>query len=137
MLILPIQRIPRYQMFLGELVKRTTDDHPDYGCLKTALESVSKQASQIDVACARAENVLKISDLSRSLGIENLLQPGRKFEREDNVQEIKSDGTTHPNSCYMFNDLIILSVDKRGRKANTVLDIDLCWVKEGKNNVVW
>lgn len=131
MLILPIQRIPRYQMFLGELVKRTTQEHPDFAALEKALESVSKQAFQINEACERAENVLKISEVSRLLGKENLLRPGRKYIREDNVQDIRAEGHTVPTKCYVFSDLIILSVDKKTKKLNTTLDIDLCWVRDG------
>jgi hypothetical protein len=68
MLILPIQRIPRYQMFLGEMVKRTTEEHPDFASLQRALESVATKASQVNEACEKAERILRIIDISKAIG---------------------------------------------------------------------
>jgi hypothetical protein len=39
-LILPVQRIPRYQMLLSDLVKHTSPEHPDYHNLLTAQAKV-------------------------------------------------------------------------------------------------
>lgn len=40
LLIMPIQRIPRYTLLLGELLKSTQPNHPDYEDLKKAIKSL-------------------------------------------------------------------------------------------------
>ena len=42
LLILPIQRLPRYKLCLSEIVKLTEDDHPDISDLKEALRLVEE-----------------------------------------------------------------------------------------------
>lgn len=131
MLILPIQRIPRYQMFLQELVKRTAEDHPDYATLNTALQSVAKQAAEVDEACNKAENILKIMEISKSIGLDNLLKPGRTYIREDDVTEFKMESSSTVNhKCYVFNDILILSSEKKSKKTNVSAPVHLCWVRD-------
>ena len=42
LLILPIQRLPRYKLCLTEIVKNTENSHPDITDLKRALELVGE-----------------------------------------------------------------------------------------------
>merc|ERR1711862_376507 len=116
--------------FLGELVKRTKESHPDFECLKQALESVSKQAFQVNEACDKAENVLKITEVSRTLGIDNLLAAGRKYVREDDIEDTKPDGQIINGRCYVFSDFILISSEKRGKRTNMTIDLDLSWVRD-------
>jgi hypothetical protein len=46
-LIQPIQRIPRYQMLLTDLVRHTPQEHPDYQNLNKALAKVWQLSPQI------------------------------------------------------------------------------------------
>ena len=120
-------------MFLQELVKRSTEDHPDFILLNTALKSVTKQATEINEGCEKAENILKTMEIARNIDIENLVVPGRKFIRMDEVTEFKVDSShTVPHKCYLFSDLIILSTEKRSKKINATLDLDLCWIRDCK-----
>jgi len=47
-LIMPIQRVPRYVLLIKELVKHTTEDHPEYASLQKALKSIQKIAKSCD-----------------------------------------------------------------------------------------
>ena len=47
-LIMPIQRIPRYEMLLKELVKNTGEAHPDYLSLTSAVEQIRGVASHVN-----------------------------------------------------------------------------------------
>merc|ERR1712137_150218 len=123
MLILPIQRIPRYEMFLQQLVKQTPEDHPDYESLKTALASVETKATQVNEACEKAENILKVIEIAKVTGRDNLLVPGRCVVREDNLHEVKQDGSsTVPTKCYLFNDLIILFNEKKTKRNSYTIN---------------
>ena len=68
MLILPIQRIPRYEMFLQQLVKQTPPEHPDCKSLKDALASVETKATQVNEACEKAENILRVIEIAKITG---------------------------------------------------------------------
>jgi len=41
-LLTPVQRIPRYKLLLEDLIKRTSQDHPDHPNLKTALALIDE-----------------------------------------------------------------------------------------------
>jgi len=46
--ILPIQRIPRYQLLIKELLKYTEEDHPDFPNLTKSLQKVVEIAAEMD-----------------------------------------------------------------------------------------
>lgn len=49
-LIKPVQRLPRYQVFLGELVKHTPQDHPEYQSLEHAkklVQDIGKELTEL------------------------------------------------------------------------------------------
>ncbi len=55
-LILPVQRLPRYQMLLKALMKRTPEDHMDYKPLGQAISLLEQVAERIDDNLKRIEN---------------------------------------------------------------------------------
>eukprot|EP01051_Picozoa_sp_SAG22_P011905 SAG22_NODE_1186_length_5219_cov_345.307227_4_plen_103_part_00 len=55
LLIRPIQRIPRYEMLLSELLKNTPDGHSDKPSVAAALKSVR--------ACVRCPGVTRTWDI--------------------------------------------------------------------------
>lgn len=50
-LVGPVQRIPRYKLLLDELRKHTAEDHPDYGNIAAACETVSQSVNQFLCPC--------------------------------------------------------------------------------------
>eukprot|EP00834_Sanchytrium_tribonematis_P006844 NODE_547_length_6185_cov_0.654124.p1 type:complete len:448 gc:universal NODE_547_length_6185_cov_0.654124:1827-3170(+) len=63
LLISPIQRIPRYELLLKDLIKNTWDTHPDYEFLVEALASISKCAKNINRAKSYKESEDQIKQL--------------------------------------------------------------------------
>ncbi len=55
-LILPVQRLPRYQMLLKALMKRTAADHVDYKPLGQAISLLEQAAEHIDENLKHIEN---------------------------------------------------------------------------------
>jgi len=138
-LILPIQRIPRYEMFLRELVKRTENSHPDFANLNQALETVTTLAAEVNEACIKAENIQKIMDISKRIGMENLLSPTRKFLYEETAAaELEIHSYTGPTKIYLFNDLVIFTVKKAKTLPRKFLvePLHLCWVQDYKENSI-
>ena len=142
-------------MFLKQLLKNTPSSHNDYISLQSALDSVVKTTTQLDVTCHRAENVLKIVEISKLISVvrfftsfffqekviyiflyfffekENLLTPFRMFIREDDVTETRLD-SSNSSDCklYLFNDLLIFSEKRSKIYHNTSFPLSITWVHD-------
>jgi len=55
-LIAPIQRIPRYNLLLKDLIKSTSDSHPDYQNLKAALALMQEVAGHVNNSMKTSDN---------------------------------------------------------------------------------
>ena len=69
LLMMPIQRIPRYKLLLGELIKGTDASHPSMVVLKDALETVAAAAKDINEALRQHEK------LGKFFGADDLIAP--------------------------------------------------------------
>lgn len=47
-LIMPIQRLPRYVLLLGELLKYTPESSPEYSSLSSALAAIKETTEQVN-----------------------------------------------------------------------------------------
>ena len=52
--IKPVQRIPRYMLFIKDLLKHTDHAHPDHAYLEDALEELTILAERVNEAEQRA-----------------------------------------------------------------------------------
>lgn len=60
LLILPVQRIPRYRLLMEQLIKYTPETHPDFSILQNALATISLTAQYNNEAIRARENKEKI-----------------------------------------------------------------------------
>ncbi|XP_062508378.1 uncharacterized protein LOC134184648 isoform X2 [Corticium candelabrum] len=81
LLIIPIQRIPRYELLLKELLKHTDKDHPDYGDLTLALTKIQTVASGINESIRAIENELQLIILTKRFPHDqlHLINESRQF----------------------------------------------------------
>ncbi|KAI9594514.1 Dbl homology domain-containing protein [Syncephalis fuscata] len=89
---MPVQRIPRYRLLLQELYDHTPHSHPDYPCLKAALDEVSKRADEINERKRDYEQCTKVLELQKLIkGSEKipLLQPHRRFVRDFSLRSAR------------------------------------------------
>jgi len=88
LLITPIQRIPRYQMLLESLYKKTWKTHVDYETLGNALSEMIKTAKHVNDKAKEADNAKKLVLIDASLfGMkskvsETIVAANRKFVKE-------------------------------------------------------
>lgn len=77
LLLMPIQRVPRYELILKELVKRTHEDHPDYENLKEAQSKAQKTAEALNEHIRQIENETKVVEVMKSFPNDelNLIRP--------------------------------------------------------------
>ena len=67
LLIMPVQRVPRYMLLLRELLAHTDAAHPDRAALERALACVQGVADRINEAKRRAEAHERVAALQRQL----------------------------------------------------------------------
>ena len=108
-LIMPVQRIPRYQLLLKELQKSTPEDHPDYPFINKALECILAVAKECDSAMnGDKETSLKVS-IQNSFGSSfQLMKASRKLQKNGPATWIHMKEET-PVMVFLFSDLLILS----------------------------
>jgi len=140
-LILPIQRIPRYNLLLNELIKHTWQDHRDYEKLVQAGEKMREVAVYVNEKKREFENISKVREIQNSFvgKAENLVDPTRKFVRSDVVAvwtgTNDSDKKQRELILNMFNDLIVISsqsVKNGSLKFKEAIKIARVHIKEHK-----
>ncbi|CBJ29090.1 pleckstrin homology (PH) domain-containing protein [Ectocarpus siliculosus] len=105
LLIMPIQRIPRYKLLLEGMLKNTEADHPDRPLLQNAIEQISDVASFINDSIKRRENQAKIWDLQAMLSEPlDLAKPTRIFLRSGILTKLGRRYQDREDFFALFND---------------------------------
>jgi len=84
-LIMPIQRMPRYNMLLERIVKTTWDKHSEYNSLCNALREMQKLTLGINESKRQSENKARIMEIQSSLKCDTRLElviPSRSLIKE-------------------------------------------------------
>eukprot|EP01119_Soliformovum_irregulare_P024139 TRINITY_DN8586_c1_g1_i1.p1 TRINITY_DN8586_c1_g1~~TRINITY_DN8586_c1_g1_i1.p1 ORF type:complete len:812 (-),score=260.41 TRINITY_DN8586_c1_g1_i1:52-2487(-) len=117
-LIMPVQRIPRYEMLLVDLGKNTWESHPDFFNLKSAKEKIAQVADFVNEQKRKFENDSKMGDIINSIiGFEDkhkLMNASRHLIKSGNVSEVVSH-TSDPRKIFLllFNDIVIWTIPKK------------------------
>lgn len=118
-LIMPVQRIPRYNLLLADFLKHTKEDHPDRQAIEKALSLIREVADFINEAKAAQDDYVHVSDLQSRLTNTgyNLLRGKRKLIREEDSICVKIDGLNDPlqdEALFLFfSDCILFGVKTR------------------------
>nr|CAD7452222.1 unnamed protein product [Timema tahoe] len=118
LLIMPVQRIPRYELLMQRLLKHTDPSHPDHQILLDALREVHDLAVKIN--CTERES-LELEQQQQTLkeieglieGLINLVTADRSFLRHDLVTMASGQGTKKERVIFLFSDLLIITSIKR------------------------
>ncbi|XP_077422930.1 rho guanine nucleotide exchange factor 17 [Vanacampus margaritifer] len=118
LMIKPVQRIPRYELLVKDLLKHTSDDHPDHSFLLDAQRDIKRLAEKINKGRRSAEEAERETRVIQEIeahieGVEHILNPQRKFIRQEMVMEAKTVGGKKDRSLFLFSDLIICTTLKR------------------------
>ncbi|XP_043927239.1 rho guanine nucleotide exchange factor 17 isoform X2 [Protopterus annectens] len=118
LMIKPVQRIPRYELLVKDLLKHTSEQHPDYTSLLDAQKNIKQLAERINKGRKNAEEVEREARILQEIeshieGIADLLAPHRKFLRQEMVVELKAVGGKKDRSLFLFTDLLVCTTLKR------------------------
>lgn len=123
LLITPIQRIPRYNLLLADLIKNTPEDHPDLPKLKEALKRMIEMAEQVNLAVKFTENKKKLIQIQQVILFSEvddfdkkkmgaLVQDHRMFVKEGDLVMKDSKGVKQGIHMFLFNDMILVTKKK-------------------------
>jgi hypothetical protein len=121
-LIQPVQRIPRYQLLLEQLLRKTPNVHPDYHHIENAILEIRKVLDYLNDDLKQEEAKRKVNEIAAAFDtsldtlIEPLEQPHRRFisegvlfatpiiSRSEDTEESESDvqDKNEENKLYYF-----------------------------------
>ncbi len=89
LLIMPVQRVPRYILLLQDMLKYTSESHDDHESLKQALAFIKVKMAEINKSIdnTELEHCKKLIHIEQTLDgdFETFVQPGRRYIREGNL----------------------------------------------------
>ena len=93
-LIKPVQRICKYPLLFRELIRLTSEDHPDRTPLEVAFEMLSEVTLQINEIKRQAENLSKLHDIAHTMSgfPMAVAEEGRWFVKEGTLMKINPKG---------------------------------------------
>jgi hypothetical protein len=111
LLILPVQRIPRYQLLLSELLKRTPEQHADSAPLRAALGVVMDVAQNLNEAAREFESRALVVAVQDELGVNDLVAPHRVLLRRGRLTKLSAKDEARRRGAefefLLFNDLLL------------------------------
>eukprot|EP00211_Chloroparvula_japonica_P004806 CAMPEP_0119122056 /NCGR_PEP_ID=MMETSP1310-20130426/2432_1 /TAXON_ID=464262 /ORGANISM="Genus nov. species nov., Strain RCC2339" /LENGTH=848 /DNA_ID=CAMNT_0007111661 /DNA_START=106 /DNA_END=2652 /DNA_ORIENTATION=+ len=153
LLIMPVQRVPRYNLLIEDLYKNTPDDHVDKVDLKTALEKTQNIANKINDCMRQTAKVRELTQIaSKTAGLASLLEAHRKLIR-DSVVTVTRKGVGKPAEIdkqtystqtekmhlILFNDLLLYTpkskLDKSPdpMKHGQKVPLHLVWLTQNRS----
>ncbi|ORX48912.1 hypothetical protein BCR36DRAFT_328647 [Piromyces finnis] len=114
LLILPVQRIPRYILYLKEILKHTWPTHPDYDGLKIEISRIDDDIKILNRWKKFSENKETFELLQNQIKRQNIEVKGKKYVSEGSVlyQYSTMKETLKvplPTYIYLFNDMLLLT----------------------------
>eukprot|EP01083_Nonionella_stella_P007898 22727_1 len=100
LIILPIQRMPRYKMLLEEITKHTCANHPDLKQLQNALSKISEVNTMINNRMKEFDQRIEVQNIENRFNgkITNLVTPARKYLKQGQLCKIE----TKDDEYYLF-----------------------------------
>ncbi|KAH3744703.1 rho guanine nucleotide exchange factor 39 [Pelomyxa schiedti] len=113
LLIMPIQRIPRYVLLLKELLKLTPPTDKDLAKLVEALHKVETVAQHLNTRKQHAENLEKLYKLqlqfTGSLTKQLVNEPSRQYVWEGEVFQIDTHNALASRTLFIFTDCFLIA----------------------------
>eukprot|EP01101_Sappina_pedata_P002276 TRINITY_DN12522_c0_g1_i1.p1 TRINITY_DN12522_c0_g1~~TRINITY_DN12522_c0_g1_i1.p1 ORF type:complete len:812 (-),score=303.15 TRINITY_DN12522_c0_g1_i1:14-2449(-) len=115
-LIMPVQRVPRYNMLLRDLAKHTWATHPDFENLNKAGSEVETIAAFLNEKKKEAEASTKLLEITQHIvkSPMNLIEASRRFLREGKMDK--------KMMIYLFNDMVLIGRVKKSTKQIKYMD---------------
>jgi len=107
LLILPVQRIPRYLMLAKDLLKKTDSTHKDYELIKKSIDLIMLVTKDVDEGIHENNQRETVLDINRRFTERsNIVDPSRLFIKEGELVKICRN-SKKKYIFLLFSDLLI------------------------------
>ncbi|EDW50813.1 FYVE, RhoGEF and PH domain-containing protein 3 [Drosophila sechellia] len=127
LMIVPIQRVPRYKLLLEQVLLYTSPADADYKLLKESVKEIEATASHINTCVEEQEITQYLIHLQNSLvnRTPNIVKPSRRVIKEGVLQKITHKGTEIKRYCVLMSDIFMYCKMIKERAPNTVVENSL------------
>ena len=131
LLIMPVQRIPRYVLLIKALIEHTHKDDPDLANLELALQKMMGVADDINAKKRDAENMQQVllvqSKLEMGTHASLCAVPSRRYVREGELFELTEKGAKGAY-FFLFNDIVVCAALpkhlKQQQKVRAIIELE-------------
>ena len=136
-LIVPVQRIPRYQLLINDYLKSTPDDHPDRPDLEMALEKVSSVGTYVNNMQHFYDEINKVMELHKRFGrqltddtgVSEFVRSHRRLLKQGQAFLHRAGAKEKPVMLYLLTDLLIVgSLTEQGAEGNKMHSLLCLWL---------
>merc|ERR1712137_449404 len=127
LLIMPIQRIPRYILLFETLLKHTDPSYKDYEGLQNALNMVKEVAGHVNSAHAEVDNAMFTLCCRFGEDFEELMEPWRTCADEI-VLKIVGSKKNDRQLMILLSDYIVLASAHKKPKWKGKIQLAKCWI---------
>eukprot|EP01130_Rhizamoeba_saxonica_P008545 TRINITY_DN345_c0_g1_i4.p1 TRINITY_DN345_c0_g1~~TRINITY_DN345_c0_g1_i4.p1 ORF type:complete len:522 (-),score=74.89 TRINITY_DN345_c0_g1_i4:2325-3890(-) len=126
-LIQPVQRIPRYTLLIEDLIKSTSESHPDHSLLEEALNISKEVADRIDKSIKHEENQAKCLAIQRIIGNEfQVVDAHRRYIFEGDVYK-KCRKVNKLRRFWLFSDILLYGRLQQRPTFETKYNLSRCF----------
>ncbi|KAH8239475.1 hypothetical protein KR032_004671 [Drosophila birchii] len=127
LMIVPIQRVPRYKLLLEQVLLYTSPADADYKLLKESVKEIEATASHINTCVEEQEITQYLIHLQNSLvnRTPNIVKPSRRVIKEGILQKITHKGTEIKRYCVLMSDIFMYCKLVKDRAPHTAVENSL------------
>lgn len=121
LLIMPIQRVPRYVILIQRILESTPPDHPDHDALRFQMHEMTTCAEKINERKGNVEAVDKLKHEITSLPGPPLYNGARYLVHEMKVYEVGKKDRRKTRMLFLFDDMLVITTPRVKSRSLGVL----------------
>ncbi|XP_023295636.2 putative protein tag-52 isoform X1 [Lucilia cuprina] len=127
LMIVPIQRVPRYKLLLEQVLLYTSPADADFKLLKESVKQIESTVSHINSCVEDQEVTQLLINLQNSLvnRSPNIVKPSRKVIREGVLHKVTRNGSEIKRYCVLMSDIFMYCKILKERSPNTIVENSL------------
>ncbi|XP_062130166.1 putative protein tag-52 [Drosophila sulfurigaster albostrigata] len=127
LMIVPIQRVPRYKLLLEQVLLYTSPADADYKLLKESVKEIEATAAHINSCVEEQEITQYLIHLQNSLlnRTPNIVKPSRRVIKEGMLFKITHKGQQIKRYCVLMSDIFMYCKVLKERSPNTQVENSL------------
>lgn len=127
LMIIPIQRVPRYKLLLEQVLLYTSPADTDFRSIKESIKQIENTVLHINSCVEDQEVTQMLINLQNSLvnHSPNIVKPSRKVIKEGLLNKVTRTGGEIKRYCVLMSDIFMYCKIIKDRTPNTIVENSL------------